>query len=73
METNLHKVLLSGGVFQNRLLSELLMKELKAVGLDVYYPTTIPCNDGGIAVGQLAVAAALINKEKKSCTNYLLQ
>ena len=63
-ETNLNKVLLAGGVFQNRLLSELLIKELEEKGLDVYYPTTIPCNDGGVAVGQLAIAAARLNKEK---------
>ena len=62
-ETNLNKVLLAGGVFQNRLLSELLIKELEDKGLDVYYPTIIPCNDGGVAVGQLAIAAARLNKK----------
>ena len=62
-KTGLQKVLLTGGVFQNRLLSELLIKEIKARGWIVYYPTIIPCNDGGIAVGQLGVVSALLNQK----------
>jgi hydrogenase maturation protein HypF len=51
-------VVLSGGVFQNRLLTELIAEmhndKSQALGL----PGTIPPNDGGLAAGQLAIAAA---------------
>jgi hydrogenase maturation protein HypF len=48
-------VVLGGGVFQNRLLAELLLEELN--GDDrLYLPGRIPPNDGGIAAGQLAIA-----------------
>ena len=50
-------VVLSGGVFQNRVLVELIvdsMPEDHPIGL----PGMIPPNDGGLAVGQLAIAAA---------------
>ncbi|MGL5786711.1 MAG: carbamoyltransferase HypF [Bacteroidales bacterium] len=60
----LTEVILSGGVFQNKLLSELLINSLEKQDLTVYYPTQVPCNDGGIAVGQLAIAAAWQNKNK---------
>lgn len=60
----LKKVILAGGVFQNRLLSELLIDEIKKLNLKIYYPTAIPCNDGGIAVGQMGVVAALLNQRK---------
>ncbi len=51
-------VVLSGGVFQNRRLLEQTRKLLEAVGLRVLTPEALPPNDGGIAYGQLAVAAA---------------
>ena len=58
-----NKIILTGGVCQNRLLSELLIDKLNQSGYQVFYPSTIPCKDGGIAVGQLAIAAALRNKK----------
>ncbi len=51
-------VVLSGGVFQNRLLLESCTTELTARGLRVLHPERLPCNDGGISYGQAAVAAA---------------
>lgn len=51
-------VALSGGVFMNRLLLRLLMRELKDAGLAVLVPCTVPVNDGCIAYGQAAVARA---------------
>lgn len=51
-------VALSGGVFMNRLLLQLLTRELKYAGLAVLVPHTIPVNDGCIAYGQAAVASA---------------
>ena len=51
-------VVLSGGVFMNRLLLQFLTRELKSAGLTVLVPHTVPVNDGCIAYGQAAVASA---------------
>lgn len=51
-------VALSGGVFMNRLLLQLLTRKLKDAGLTVLVPHTVPVNDGCIAYGQAAVASA---------------
>jgi hydrogenase maturation protein HypF len=48
-------VVLSGGVFQNRLLTELFVEELGGEAR-LYLPGLIPPNDGGLAAGQLAMA-----------------
>jgi hydrogenase maturation protein HypF len=46
-------VILSGGVFQNKTLLNLVIKNLKAEKINYYYNQTTPCNDGGISLGQL--------------------
>jgi len=51
-------VALSGGVFQNRILFELLKPKLEHAGLTVLSHRRIPANDGGLALGQAMVAAA---------------
>ena len=53
-----NKVVLSGGVFQNAILSEQLTTRLRAQGFKVYNHQQIPCNDGGLALGQAVIAAA---------------
>lgn len=45
-------VILTGGVFQNRLLTELVTERLAARGVKVFVPREVPPNDGGISVGQ---------------------
>jgi hydrogenase maturation protein HypF len=55
----LDSVVLSGGVFQNRLLLEATEQGLRRAGLRVLIPEALPPNDGGIAYGQAAIAAAL--------------
>ena len=55
----LETVVLSGGVFQNRLLLETTRARLVSAGLRALVPERLPPNDGGIAYGQAAVAAAL--------------
>ena len=54
----LDTVALSGGVFMNRLLLQLLTRKLKEAGLTVLIPQTVPVNDGCIAYGQAAIARA---------------
>jgi hydrogenase maturation protein HypF len=54
--SDLDRVVLSGGVFQNRLLSEMLYTALTDKGLHVFTHRLVPPNDGGIALGQAAIA-----------------
>ena len=51
-------VVLSGGVFQNRLLLEQLTRRLRQHGFDVLTHRQVPANDGGLSLGQVAIAAA---------------
>jgi hydrogenase maturation protein HypF len=55
----LSTVALSGGVWQNSLLLTRTLDALEARGFRVLTHQQVPCNDGGISLGQLAVAAAL--------------
>ncbi len=57
--SGIKKVALSGGTFQNRVLSTLVENRLREKGFTVYVPVMVPVNDGGIALGQMAVAAKL--------------
>ncbi len=57
-QSGLKVVALSGGVFQNRLLLEQLMTRLEEMAFQVYINRRVPPNDGGLSLGQLAVAAA---------------
>ncbi len=57
-KTSLNKVVLSGGVFQNCLLTELTATRLEKAGFKVLTHSLVPPNDGGISLGQAAVAAA---------------
>ncbi len=57
------RVLLSGGCFQNRLLSELTSAALEEGKMEVYVHHLVPPNDGGLALGQLAAAALDLGEE----------
>jgi hydrogenase maturation protein HypF len=52
------RVGLSGGVFQNRVLTEQAIVLLQAAGFTVHLPGLLPCNDAGISFGQAAEWAA---------------
>lgn len=60
----LGRVALSGGVFQNRLLLEGVHLALTQKGLEVLVHRHAPANDGGVALGQAAVALAQLNADK---------
>jgi hydrogenase maturation protein HypF len=55
-KTGIRKIALSGGVFQNRLLFRLATSALHQEGFEVLSHRLVPCNDGGIALGQAALA-----------------
>ncbi|MDD2500351.1 MAG: carbamoyltransferase HypF [Geobacter sp.] len=56
-KTGFDRVVLSGGVFQNRLLTELVYTFLAKSHFSVFIHRLVPPNDGGIALGQAAIAA----------------
>jgi len=55
-ESKISLVVLSGGVFQNRLLSRLATDALQKEGFQVITHRLVPCNDGGISLGQAIIA-----------------
>ncbi len=57
------QVALTGGCFQNRLLTEGATTHLRAAGFEVLLHQHLPPNDGGISVGQVMVAAATLARE----------
>ncbi len=56
------RVALTGGVFQNRYLTERAFRRLERAGLKPFTHQRVPPNDGGIALGQIMVAAARIDQ-----------
>lgn len=63
---NFKKIILSGGCFQNTLLTEKTIKLLEKNKFEVYWHQRIPPNDGGISVGQIA---AYLSAKKISLKN----
>ena len=63
-QTGIRTVGLTGGCFQNKLLTERTLRLLKAEGLETLQHESVPPNDGGIALGQ-AVAARERWRRKK--------
>jgi hydrogenase maturation protein HypF len=59
-EAGSNQIVLSGGVFQNRLLVDLTVETLERSGFEVFLPEVVPVNDGGIAFGQAWLAGLMI-------------
>ncbi|MHC4719141.1 MAG: carbamoyltransferase HypF [Planctomycetota bacterium] len=64
-KTGLETLALSGGVFCNRYLTNRLVKLLNKSHFYVLFNRDVPSNDGGIAIGQAAIAANLVKREAK--------
>jgi hydrogenase maturation protein HypF len=62
-KTQLNTVALSGGVFCNRYLTTRLVNFLKKNGFRILFNQIVPSNDGGISLGQAAIAANLVNRK----------
>jgi hydrogenase maturation protein HypF len=58
--TKLNTVALSGGVFCNRYLASVLIKLLNENSFRVLLNRDVPANDGGISLGQAAIASSLV-------------
>jgi hydrogenase maturation protein HypF len=59
------KVVLTGGCFQNRYLTENCIQRLQAAGFQVYWHQRVPPNDGGISLGQVMAAAAELKRRHR--------
>lgn len=57
-QQEIQQVVLTGGVFQNRILLEQVSQGLKAKGITVLTHGLVPTNDGGLSLGQAVIAAA---------------
>lgn len=65
------QVALSGGVFQNEILLEMVIKQLQKLEINVITHSRIPTNDGGLSLGQAVITAArsinYLQKRNKQC------
>ena len=71
-ETGITQVALSGGVFQNRLLLRLATAALQREGFSVLTHHLVPCNDGGVSLGQAVIAnfELALSMKKAESTNF---
>lgn len=66
LNTQIEIIGLSGGVFQNGILAEMLVERLKKMGLQPIQHRKLPCGDGGLAFGQAIWGRQLLNNGAKS-------
>ena len=61
------RVVLTGGCFQNKYLTERAVRRLQHAGFRPYWHQRVPPNDGGIALGQAVAAMRAAKLERQSC------
>ncbi len=61
----LNQVCLSGGCFQNALLLEGCVRRLREEGFEVFFQRAVPPNDGGISLGQAAIACERVRRSQE--------
>jgi len=66
-EAGIDQIVLSGGCFQNSLLTDLAMRYLREGGFRPYNHRRVPPNDGGLAAGQVAFVARALTEETGRC------
>ena len=66
-EVGEERIALTGGCFQNKLLTERAVRRLREEGFQPCWHRRVPPNDGGIALGQIMAAARVSTLEKSSC------
>ena len=64
-ETGLHRVVLSGGTFQNQILVRHLPPLLREKGMEVFLHQRVSPNDEGLSLGQLMIADALLREQER--------
>jgi [NiFe] hydrogenase maturation protein HypF len=57
------KIILTGGCFQNRYLTETSVQRLRAAGFQPYWHQRVPPNDGGVALGQIVAASRYLQEQ----------
>ncbi|MDR2131849.1 MAG: carbamoyltransferase HypF, partial [Clostridiales Family XIII bacterium] len=60
--TGVSAVALSGGVFQNRILTEAALRLLQEAGFTAYRNVAVPPNDGGISLGQAYIGMKVLEE-----------
>ena len=60
---DIHQIALTGGVFQNRILTEETLRLLREEGFEVYYNVSVGPNDGGISLGQAWIGMQHLRSE----------
>ncbi|MFH2095274.1 MAG: Sua5/YciO/YrdC/YwlC family protein, partial [Bacteroidota bacterium] len=65
--SGINRIALSGGTFQNRYLLERSENMLREKGFEVFSHHAVPSNDGGIALGQLVIAATILKERGNIC------
>ncbi|RRD01372.1 carbamoyltransferase HypF [Amphritea balenae] len=68
--SGINRVVLAGGCFLNQLLLRGLTEQLELNGIEVFSAGKIPCNDGGISLGQAQVALQLSLPANRQNSNY---
>lgn len=66
--TRLNEVALSGGVWQNQIVLDLVRDGLEKEGFTVYFHKQVPTNDGGLALGQAVIANVIARNSLSTMT-----